>query len=70
MTKKHQNYHIITDYAQKNFLSIIIDRENKTFLGKTKFKQYLSTKPSLQNMLEEKLQLKEVNHIQENTGNK
>jgi hypothetical protein len=36
-------------------LSINIDRENKLFQDKTKFKQYLSTNPTLQRILEEKL---------------
>jgi len=37
---------------------------------KTKFKQYLFTDQALQEALEGKLQLTEVNYIQENTGNK
>ena len=51
-----------------NKLSITIDGENKTFHEK-KFKQYLSSNPSIQKILEEKLQPKEVNHTQENIGN-
>jgi len=42
-------------------LSIKIDR--KTSHDKTKFKQYLSANPPLQEALEEKFQIKEVNHI-------
>jgi hypothetical protein len=37
-------------------LSIIIDRENKIFHDKTKFKQYLSINPVIQRIVEGKLQ--------------
>jgi hypothetical protein len=40
-------------------LSMNIDQENKIFQNKTKFKQYLSTNPALQRILEGKLQHKE-----------
>lgn len=42
-------------------LSITIDRENKTFQGKTIFMHYLSTKTALQKLLEEKFQCAVVN---------
>jgi hypothetical protein len=50
--------------------SITTDRGNKKFYGKTKFKQYMSTNLALQMLLEGKLQLKEGNFTQENSGNK
>jgi hypothetical protein len=40
-------------------LSINIDGETKIFQDKTKFKQYLPTNPTLQGILEGKLQKKE-----------
>jgi hypothetical protein len=40
-------------------LSININGENKIFKDKTKFRQYLSTKPALQRILEGKIQHKE-----------
>jgi hypothetical protein len=46
-------------------LSITIDRETKIFHDKTKFKQYLSTNPALQRILEgyqRILQYKEGNY--------
>jgi hypothetical protein len=43
-------------------LSITIDGETKIFHDKTKFKQYFSSKPTLQKILEGKLLHKEVNH--------
>jgi hypothetical protein len=51
-------------------LAITINGGNKIFHDKTKFKQYLLTNTALQKILEEKLQPKEVNYTQENTGNK
>jgi hypothetical protein len=48
-----------------NKLSIIIDGENKICHGKTEFEQYLSTNTAIQNILEEKLNPKEVNYTQE-----
>jgi hypothetical protein len=56
------------DYSAKH--SITIDGENRIFYDKVKFKQYLSTNPVLQKVLEETLQLKEVIYTHENTGNK
>ena len=51
-------------------LSITIDEETKIFhTNKTKFKQYLSTNPALQRILEGKLQHKEGNYTQDNTRN-
>jgi hypothetical protein len=50
-------------------LSITIDGETKIFCDKTKFKQYLSTNPALQRILEGKLLYKEGNYTQENTRN-
>ena len=47
-------------------LSINIDGETKVFQDKTKFKQYLSTNPVLQRMLEGKLQQKEGHYTIEN----
>jgi hypothetical protein len=44
-------------------LAIIIDRKRKTFHNKTEFKQYLSANPALQKAPEEKIQIKEINHI-------
>lgn len=39
-------------------------------MKKNKFKQYPSTNPGLQKTLKGQLQLKEVNCVQETTGNK
>jgi hypothetical protein len=50
-------------------LSIIIDGETKIFHDKTKLKQYLSTNPALQRILERNLQQKKVNYTHENTRN-
>ena len=50
-------------------LSITIEDQNKLFLDKTRFNQYLTTNPSLQKVLERKLQLKEVGYINKNTDN-
>jgi hypothetical protein len=47
--------------------SINIDGETKIFQDKTKFKQYLSTNPALQRILEGKLQHKEDTFIKERT---
>jgi hypothetical protein len=55
-------------YPEK--LSITIDGENKTSKGKSKFKQYLCINLPLQKIAEGKLQPKEDNCIQENTGYK
>jgi hypothetical protein len=46
-------------------LSIIIDRETKTFHNKTTFIQYLSTNPALQKIIDRKHQHKEGNYILE-----
>jgi hypothetical protein len=46
-------------------LSIIIDRENKIFYGKTKFTQYLPTNPALQRIIDGKHQHKEGNYTLE-----
>ena len=51
-------------YATKH--SITIHVETKTFHDKTKFKQYLSTFPVLQRIIEENIQYKDSNYIQEN----
>ena len=40
-------------------LSFTINGENKTFQDKNKFKQYVTTNPALQKVLEGKSQLKE-----------
>ena len=48
-------------------LSINIDGETKIFQDKTKFKQYLSTNPALQRILEGKLQHKEDTCTKERT---
>jgi hypothetical protein len=42
-----------------------INYYNKIFHDKTKFKQYLSTKPALQKIIKGKLQHKEGNYTQE-----
>jgi hypothetical protein len=63
------------DYYNPEKLSVTVDRVNKTFHDRTKFKQYLSTNPAPKKALGKKqnktkqktLQPKEVNHIQENT---
>jgi hypothetical protein len=46
-----------------------MEKTEKAFHDKTKFKQYLSTNTDLQKILEGKLQPKKVNYTQENTGN-
>jgi hypothetical protein len=46
-------------------LSITIDGENKLFLGKTTFTQYLSTNPALQRIIDVKHQDKEGNYTLE-----
>ncbi|MBV2135169.1 hypothetical protein KRX52_20585 [Pseudomonas sp. MAP12] len=51
-------------------LSITIDGENKIFHDKNRFKQYISTNPALQKVLEGKLQLNENNYTHKNTGNR
>jgi hypothetical protein len=50
-------------------LSITIDGETKIFHDKTKFKQHLSTNPTLQRIIKGKLQHKEGNYTQEKAGN-
>ena len=45
-------------YPEK--LSITIERQNKIFYDKTRFNQYLTINTTLQKVLEEKLQPKEV----------
>jgi hypothetical protein len=45
------------------------DRENRTSHDKTKIKQYISANQTLQKAIKGKLQPKEVNSTQENTGN-
>jgi hypothetical protein len=45
-------------------LSITTDGETKIFHNKTKLKQYLSTNPALQRILDEKIQHKEGKHTQ------
>jgi hypothetical protein len=50
-------------------LLITIDGEMKIFHDKTKFKQYLSTNPAPQRMIERKLQHREGNYTQEKTQN-
>lgn len=53
------------------FLSpIIIHGERKTFNDKMKFKYYLFTNRSLQNVFQGKFQYEEVKHTQENMRNK
>ena len=42
-------------------LSFTIDRENKIVHDKNRFKQYISTNPALQKVIEGKLQPKESN---------
>ena len=42
-------------------LSFTINRENKIFQDKNKFKQYIATNPALQKVLEGKSQPKESN---------
>jgi hypothetical protein len=46
-----------------------MDRENKIFRDKNKFKQYLSTNSALHEILEENLHHKEANYTQENIRN-
>jgi hypothetical protein len=50
-------------------LSITIDGDSKAFQDKTKFKQYLSTNPVIQRIIEGKLQHKEGNYTQEKPRN-
>jgi len=50
-------------------LQIATDGETKIFHKKTKFKQYVSTNPALQRILEGKLQHKEGTYTQENIRN-
>jgi hypothetical protein len=50
-------------------LSINIVGETKIFQDKTKFKQYLSTNPALQRILERKPQHKEATCTKERTRN-
>ena len=47
-------------------LSITIDGETKIFQDKAKFKQYLSTNPALQRIVDGKCQHKEGNYMLEN----
>jgi hypothetical protein len=47
--------------------TINIDEETKIFRDKTRFKQYLSTNPALQRILEGKLQHKEGTYTKEKT---
>jgi hypothetical protein len=48
-------------------LSITIDGETKVFHDKTKFTQYLSTKPALQRIIKGKRQQKDGNYTLEKT---
>ena len=50
-------------------LSVTIEGQNKIFLNKTRFNQYLATNLALHKVLEEKLQPKEVDYINKNTNN-
>jgi hypothetical protein len=50
-------------------LLIIIGRETKIFHDKANFKQYLSTNPALQRILEGKLQHEEGIYIKDKTRN-
>jgi hypothetical protein len=50
-------------------LSITTDGDSKVFQDKTKFKQYLSTNPAIQGIIEGKLQHKEGNYTQEKPRN-
>ena len=47
-------------------LSITINGEDKIFHDKTRFKQYVTTNPALQKVLEGKLQPKEINYTRTN----
>jgi hypothetical protein len=49
-------------------LSINIDGKTKIFHDKSKFKQYLSTNPALERILEGKLQHKEGTYTKEKTS--
>ena len=51
-------------------LSITINGENKMFNDKTRFKQYVTTNPAIQKVLEGKLQSKEINYTCTNIGNR
>jgi hypothetical protein len=53
-TQREHKYQPRLLYPTK--FSINIDGETKIFQDKTKFKQYLSTSPTLQRIMEEKLQ--------------
>ena len=50
-------------------LSITINGENKIFLGKIRFKQYVFINPAQEKVLERKPQPKEANCTHKNTGN-
>jgi hypothetical protein len=67
-TLRKQRCHPRLLYPAK--LSITINKERNTFPDKTKFKQYLFTKTTLQKVTEEKLQPLRVNHTQENIRKK
>jgi hypothetical protein len=56
-TLREHNCHSRLLYSTE--LSITIDRETKIFYNKIKFKQYISTNPTLQKIMEGKLQHKE-----------
>ena len=49
-------------------LSLTIKGENKIFNDKNRFKQYISTNPALQKILEGKSQTKEINNTHNNTS--
>ncbi|MBV2150708.1 hypothetical protein KRZ98_21140, partial [Sphingobium sp. AS12] len=51
-------------------LSSTIDGENKISHDKNRFKQYISTTPALQKVVEEKLHPNEHNYTHKNTGNR
>ena len=51
-------------------LSITIDRDNKIFQDKTRFKQYLSMNLALQKVLEGKVKPKEISYTHKNTDNR
>jgi hypothetical protein len=55
---------------RKSSHHITIKTLNLQNKGKIKLKQYLSTNPALQKILEGKLQPKKDNYTKENTGNK
>ena len=70
-TSKGQNCLTVRDHKCQHRLLysakllITIDGENKIFQDKSKFKHYLSINPTLQKILEEKLQPKKDNSIHE-----